>query len=176
MSITSWTSPRASLMILPFSRLMRRARSCLRSRNALPSRRTISPRLGAGTIRQRRNASSADLDTAPHSAAVAVATDASTLPVEGSWVASFGPVGCSTNEPPCATPDTEPPSSIPNARKISSLLSTGDVFTFTSTSLALAIGYSGTYGDLRPVSYTHLRAHETRHDLVCRLLLEKKKM
>ena len=25
------------------------------------------------------------------------------------------------------------------------------------------------------VSYTHLRAHETRHDLVCRLLLEKKK-
>ena len=28
---------------------------------------------------------------------------------------------------------------------------------------------------LIPVSYTHLRAHETRHDLVCRLLLEKKK-
>ncbi len=27
-----------------------------------------------------------------------------------------------------------------------------------------------------PVSYTHLRAHETRHDLVCRLLLEKKKL
>ena len=25
------------------------------------------------------------------------------------------------------------------------------------------------------VSYTHLRAHETRHDLVCRLLLVKKK-
>src|SRR5450756_1465044 len=28
---------------------------------------------------------------------------------------------------------------------------------------------------LEPVSYTHLRAHETRHELVCRLLLEKKK-
>src|SRR5450756_1432749 len=28
---------------------------------------------------------------------------------------------------------------------------------------------------LTAVSYTHLRAHETRHDLVCRLLLEKKK-
>src|SRR5450756_3012311 len=28
---------------------------------------------------------------------------------------------------------------------------------------------------LATVSYTHLRAHETRHDLVCRLLLEKKK-
>ena len=26
-----------------------------------------------------------------------------------------------------------------------------------------------------PVSYTHLRAHETRSNLVCRLLLEKKK-
>src|SRR5450759_2661304 len=29
--------------------------------------------------------------------------------------------------------------------------------------------------NLGAVSYTHLRAHETRHDLVCRLLLEKKK-
>src|SRR5665648_514976 len=29
--------------------------------------------------------------------------------------------------------------------------------------------------DSKAVSYTHLRAHETRHDLVCRLLLEKKK-
>src|SRR5450756_2730438 len=29
--------------------------------------------------------------------------------------------------------------------------------------------------ELVPVSYTPLRAHETRHELVCRLLLEKKK-
>ena len=29
--------------------------------------------------------------------------------------------------------------------------------------------------NLYPVSYTHLRAHETVLDLVCRLLLEKKK-
>ena len=29
--------------------------------------------------------------------------------------------------------------------------------------------------DRTPVSYTHLRAHETSQDLVCRLLLEKKK-
>src|SRR3546814_20364909 len=27
-----------------------------------------------------------------------------------------------------------------------------------------------------PVSYTHLRGHETSQDLVCRLLLEKKKI
>src|SRR5450756_3014482 len=31
------------------------------------------------------------------------------------------------------------------------------------------------HSEKNPVSYTHLRAHETRHDLVCRLLLEKKK-
>src|SRR5450756_2456474 len=32
------------------------------------------------------------------------------------------------------------------------------------------IGFLG--AGVIPVSYTHLRAHETRHDLVCRLLLE----
>ena len=31
------------------------------------------------------------------------------------------------------------------------------------------------HGKPEPVSYTHLRAHETVLDLVCRLLLEKKK-
>ena len=30
--------------------------------------------------------------------------------------------------------------------------------------------------DTLPVSYTHLRAHETVLDLVCRLLLDKKKI
>src|SRR5665809_119991 len=29
--------------------------------------------------------------------------------------------------------------------------------------------------EIFPVSYTHLRAHETKANLVCRLLLEKKK-
>src|SRR5665254_19631 len=32
----------------------------------------------------------------------------------------------------------------------------------------------GALGPTRPVSYTHLRAHETPEHLVCRLLLEKK--
>src|SRR5665213_2544687 len=36
------------------------------------------------------------------------------------------------------------------------------------------MAFSGTI-TLRPVSYTHLRAHETGRNLVCRLLLEKKK-
>ena len=30
--------------------------------------------------------------------------------------------------------------------------------------------------DMDTVSYTHLRAHETGRNLVCRLLLEKKKL
>src|SRR5665648_705461 len=34
----------------------------------------------------------------------------------------------------------------------------------------LKLGENITFGDIIPVSYTHLRAHETRHDLVCRLL------
>src|SRR5665647_148407 len=33
--------------------------------------------------------------------------------------------------------------------------------------------YVGTSGVMMPVSYTHLRAHETDSYLVCRLLLEK---
>ena len=32
----------------------------------------------------------------------------------------------------------------------------------------------GTFNAVGPVSYTHLRAHETVLDLVCRLLLDKK--
>mgnify|MGYP003381537123 CR=1 FL=1 len=36
------------------------------------------------------------------------------------------------------------------------------------------VGATGHYH--MPVSYTHLRAHETVLDLVCRLLLEKKKI
>ena len=39
--------------------------------------------------------------------------------------------------------------------------------------LDLAESLGGVVSD--PVSYTHLRAHETVLDLVCRLLLEKKK-
>ena len=35
--------------------------------------------------------------------------------------------------------------------------------------------FTGLVNCMPPVSYTHLRAHETVLDLVCRLLLEKKK-
>src|SRR5678815_4904131 len=39
----------------------------------------------------------------------------------------------------------------------------------------LADHRAGGVADVVPVSYTHLRAHETPEHLVCRLLLEKKK-
>ena len=49
---------------------------------------------------------------------------------------------------------------------------------FAEEAVRLGADFMDAYEDPlihRPVSYTHLRAHETRHDLVCRLLLEKKK-
>ena len=44
--------------------------------------------------------------------------------------------------------------------------------------VALVTGGAGDMGKaiaIQPVSYTHLRAHETPEHLVCRLLLEKQK-
>ena len=49
------------------------------------------------------------------------------------------------------------------------VLGTGAVGTTLGTRLV------ETGHEVRPVSYTHLRAHETVLDLVCRLLLAKKK-
>ena len=55
-----------------------------------------------------------------------------------------------------------------------------DAIPSLSTMLTWGVGISS-WGlgsevlNLKPVSYTHLRAHETVLDLVCRLLLEKKK-
>ena len=40
--------------------------------------------------------------------------------------------------------------------------------------LKMIVGLSVSVGIVLSVSYTHLRAHETEADLVCRLLLEKK--
>ena len=40
---------------------------------------------------------------------------------------------------------------------------------------SITVSFNAEGYDVFPVSYTHLRAHETVLDLVCRLLLEKKK-
>ena len=41
--------------------------------------------------------------------------------------------------------------------------------------VSLSFGMPGLSIGINAVSYTHLRAHETVLDIVCRLLLEKKK-
>src|SRR5450756_1375409 len=47
------------------------------------------------------------------------------------------------------------------------------VYMTTNILKSMVNPYSNAVGD--EYQYTHLRAHETRHDLVCRLLLDKKK-
>ena len=55
----------------------------------------------------------------------------------------------------------------------------GAIYAFTLSLafylLVTTLEYVGHFSTTLPVSYTHLRAHETVLDLVCRLLLEKKK-
>ena len=48
-------------------------------------------------------------------------------------------------------------------------------WTITTSVIAPAAAPDYDFHSITPVSYTHLRAHETVLDLVCRLLLEKKK-
>ena len=64
MSTHSCASPRPSCTILPASSVTSLPSSSFFSRNALPIRRTYSPRLGPGSSRQRRNAACAALLTA----------------------------------------------------------------------------------------------------------------
>ena len=49
------------------------------------------------------------------------------------------------------------------------------IFSFSAEIDTTFLSYSCGLGRYKAVSYTHLRAHETVLDLVCRLLLEKKK-
>src|SRR5660397_156288 len=69
-----------------------------------------------------------------------------------------------------------PPDSTMSSRDLSghTTVHSSDPGTLLLTSLAKA---EGEHAKLSPtsVSYTHLRAHETKANLVCRLLLEKKK-
>ena len=55
-SIISCTSPKASWVILPASKVTTCAKSALCSRNTSPKMRTNSPRRGAGILRQASNA------------------------------------------------------------------------------------------------------------------------
>src|SRR3954452_10916484 len=93
MSIISWTSPRASEVILPTSTLTSVARSSWCRARTSPSRRTSAPRNGAGVSRQVRNAACARVTAASTSAAAAQLTPATGSPLTGE-VTVRGPASC----------------------------------------------------------------------------------
>src|SRR5450756_624902 len=60
-----------------------------------------------------------------------------------------------------------------NTEGLTGPVNIGNPNEFTIRELAdLVVSLTGSRSAIVPVSYTHLRAHETRHDIVCRLLLE----
>src|SRR5450756_1216712 len=70
------------------------------------------------------------------------------------------------------------PRSLPvRGRSLTTLLNVTVTFllrTLVAPESGVTLRMIGAVWSSGPVSYTHLRAHETRHDLVCRLLLENK--
>ncbi len=87
-SIISWTSPRPSWVILPASQDTSSPSSALCRRNSSPNSRTSSPRRGAGTWRQARNACSARSTLAATAARPSSGTAARRLPSMGVCTAS----------------------------------------------------------------------------------------
>src|SRR5665811_2002127 len=92
-------------------------------------------------------------------------------------VASLLVSGCTTSNTSTATPTATPtttPSNIPQVASSDPSLSTFASL-LDKANLKDLLNGSDNFTVFAPVSYTHLRAHETVLDLVCRLLLEKKK-
>src|SRR6185437_4043246 len=92
MSIISCTSPSASDPILPASSVTRWARSALAARSSSPSRRTSSPRRGAGVARQARNASWAAMTARSTEAGLSSCASAMVSPVTGERTGRLPPV------------------------------------------------------------------------------------
>src|SRR6185437_2365490 len=91
MSITSWTSPRASDEILPTSIVINSAMSALCSCTRPPNRLTKAPRTGAGTVRQVANAELAAAIAACTAAASVAGTSNRSSPVIGERAAMRAP-------------------------------------------------------------------------------------
>ena len=62
-----------------------------------------------------------------------------------------------------------------NAKVKKAYLKSDEAGCYHNSQVIVAARDVGERVGVSPVSYTHLRAHETRSNLVCRLLLEKKK-
>ena len=95
----------------------------------------------------------------PASATVSVSASPVTVPVSG--IVSVAPVAVTGSVSPAIV--TAP---APATVSASSAMVTATVPTKVTAPVPTSSSQA--------VSYTHLRAHETREDLVCRLLLEKK--
>ncbi len=102
MSIISCTSPNPSARILPISRVTSAPRSALCCRNSSPIWRTISPRFGAGVMRQPSNSSSARFTTRSYSRGPADWTFAISEPSAGLMESSSRPEGTGIHSPPHA--------------------------------------------------------------------------
>src|SRR5919197_829680 len=83
MSIASWTSPPASALTLPISRVIRSVSAAFSRSSTWAKRKRISPRLGAGTSRQSSKAACAVSTARSTAAASASGTLPRTSPVAG---------------------------------------------------------------------------------------------
>ncbi len=93
MSIISWTSPRASLVILPASMVTSSARSALCSVSSSPRRLTTWPRTGAGTERHVVKASAASPTAVAASGAPSRRSSSSVCPDRGDTTGRPVPAG-----------------------------------------------------------------------------------
>ena len=100
MSTASWTSPAASARTFPISRTICSVSSSLRSSNLRATRKSSSPRFGAGTRRQSTYAAFAasiarSMSSVPESGKIP-----STSPFAGLVVSKVSPPAASTHSPP----------------------------------------------------------------------------
>src|SRR5215213_740138 len=100
MSIASCTSPAASSLTFPISRLIRSARSSLCSAIRFAKRYRTSARFGAGTSRHVSNAVLADATARSTSSGVDRGNSPRTSPVAGTIDSNVSPPAASTHSPP----------------------------------------------------------------------------
>src|SRR5919204_1956276 len=100
MSIASWTSPPASALTFPISRVIRSVRSSFAFSSRRAKRKRISPRFGAGTRRQSSKAVFAAATARSTSSAVDFGKTPSVSPVAGLTLSKVSPLAASTHSPP----------------------------------------------------------------------------
>src|SRR5581483_9722385 len=100
MSIASWTSPRASAITFPISRVISCETSSLWSARSCPKRKRISPRRGAGTRRHSSKAEYAASTARSTSSAPDFGKTPTSSPVAGLRLSNVWPAAASTHSPP----------------------------------------------------------------------------